>query len=174
MGIKKYRPTTPSMRSTELLTFEEITTNKPEKSLLSKYSSTGGRNSSGHMTIRYVGGGHKKRLRIIDFKRNKADVPGKVLSVEYDPIRTAFISLIQYADGEKRYILAPNGLKVGQTVISGKTVAPEVGNTLPLSEIPLGAIIHNIELHPGQGGAIVRSAGASGAIDGPRRKVCRH
>ncbi len=160
MGIRKYRPTTPSLRFTELLTFDEITTNKPEKSLLAPHKSTGGRNSRGEMTMRYSGGGHKKRFRIIDFKRDKFDVPGKVVSVEYDPIRTSFISLIQYPDGEKRYILAPNGLKVGQTIVSGKSVAPEVGNTLPLSEIPLGAIIHNIELHPGRGGVIVRSAGA--------------
>jgi large subunit ribosomal protein L2 len=161
MGIKKYKPTTPSMRFTELLNFEEITTNKPEKSLLSKMKSSGGRNSKGHLTMRYMGGGHKQRYRIIDFKRDKFNVAGKVATVEYDPIRTAFIALIQYPDGEKRYILAPAGIKVGQTVVSGKGVAPEVGNTLPLSEIPLGAIIHNIELHPGKGGTIVRSAGAS-------------
>lgn len=164
MGIKKYRPTTPSLRFTELLSFEEITTDKPEKSLLAPYKSTGGRNSRGEMTVRYIGGGHKKRYRVIDFKRNKFDVPGTVASVEYDPIRTAFIALVQYADGEKRYILAPTGLKVGQTVISGKSVAPELGNTLPLSEIPLGAIIYNIELYPGKGGSIVRSAGASAQL----------
>ncbi len=164
MGIKKYRPTTPSMRFTELLTFDEITTDVPEKSLLAPHKKSGGRNSAGHMTMRYTGGGHKQRLRIIDFKRNKFDIPGTVVSVEYDPIRTAFISLIQYPDGEKRYILSPNGLKKGQTVVSGKNVAPEVGNTLPLSEIPLGAIIHNIELHPGKGGVIVRSAGASAQL----------
>ncbi len=164
MGTKKYRPTTPSMRFTELLTFEELTTDKPEKSLLAPHKSTGGRNSKGEMTMRYKGGGHKQRYRIIDFKRDKFDVPGKVVSVEYDPIRSAFISLIQYPDGEKRYILAPNGIKVGQTVTSGKTVAPEVGNALPLSEIPLGAIIHNIELHPGRGGSIVRSAGSSAQL----------
>jgi large subunit ribosomal protein L2 len=164
MGIKKYRPTTPSLRFTELLNFEEITTNKPEKSLLAPMKSTGGRNSSGHLTMRYIGGGHKKRFRIIDFKRNKTDIPGTVVSVEYDPNRTSFIALIQYPDGEKRYILAPAGLKVGQTVVSGKNVAPEVGNTLPLSEIPLGAIIHNIELQPGKGGSIVRSAGTSAQL----------
>lgn len=164
MGIKKYKPTTPSMRFTELLNFEEITTNKPEKSLLSKMKSTGGRNSKGHLTMRYMGGGHKQRYRIIDFKRDKFNVPGKVATVEYDPIRTAFIALIQYPDGEKRYILAPAGIKVGQTVNSGKGVAPEVGNTLPLAEVPLGAIIHNIELHPGKGGTIVRSAGASAQL----------
>ncbi len=164
MGIKKYRPTTPSMRFTELLTFEEITTDKPEKSLLAPMKTSGGRNSKGRMTMRYMGGGHKQRYRIIDFKRDKADVPGKVVSIEYDPIRTAFIALIQYPDGEKRYILSPAGLRVGQTIVAGKKVAPEVGNTLPLSEIPLGAIIHNIELHPGKGGTIVRSAGTSAQL----------
>lgn len=164
MGIKKYKPTTPSMRFTELLTFDEITTNTPEKSLLTKHKSTGGRNSSGHLTMRYRGGGHKQRYRLIDFKRNKFDIAGKVVSVEYDPIRTAFIALVQYPDGEKRYILAPNGLKVGQEVNSGKNVAPEVGNTLPLANMPLGSILHNIELYPGKGGAIVRSAGSSAQL----------
>lgn len=164
MGIKKYRPTTPSMRFTELLTFEEITTDKPEKSLLAPMKASGGRNSKGRMTMRYMGGGHKQRYRIIDFKRDKFDVPGKVVSIEYDPIRTAFIALIQYPDGEKRYILAPNGLKIGQSVLSSKTAEPDLGNTLPLSEIPLGAIIHNLELHPGKGGTIVRSAGASAQL----------
>ena len=164
MGIKKFRPTTPSMRFTELLTFDEITTNVPEKSLLKPHRSKGGRNSSGAMTIRNVGGGHKQRYRVIDFKRDKFEVPGKVATIEYDPIRTSFIALVHYPDGEKRYILAPNGLKVGQTVISGKSVPPEVGNTLTLAAIPLGAIIHNIELHPGRGGTIVRSAGASAQL----------
>jgi large subunit ribosomal protein L2 len=164
MGIKKYRPTTPSLRFTELLSFDEITTSKPEKSLLMPYKKTGGRNSNGELTMRYRGGGHKKRMRIIDFKRDKFDVPGKVATVEYDPIRTAFISLIQYPDGDKRYIIAPHGIKVGQTVVSGKKVAPEVGNALPLGEMPLGSIIHNIELYPGRGAAIVRSAGASAQL----------
>ena len=164
MGIKKYRPTTPSMRFTELLTFDELTTNRPEKTLLAPKKSSGGRNSKGEMTMRYIGGGHKQRYRIIDFKRNKFDVPGKVASIEYDPNRSAFIALINYPDGEKRYILAPNGLKVGQTVVSGKGAAPDLGNTLPLSEIPLGAIIHNIELYPGRGGSIVRSAGTSAQL----------
>lgn len=164
MGIKKYRPTTPSMRFTELLTFDEITTRTPEKSLLVPYKKSGGRNSKGRMTMRYMGGGHKQRYRVIDFKRNKFDVAGTVASVEYDPIRTAFIALINYPDGDKRYILAPNGIKVGQTVVSGKTAAPEVGNTLPLALIPLGAIIHNIEMQPGKGGTIVRSAGASAQL----------
>ncbi len=164
MGIKKYRPTTASLRFTELLSFDEITTNRPEKSLLAPHRSTGGRNSNGHMTMRYRGGGHKQRYRIIDFKRDKFDIPGKVASVEYDPIRTAFIALIQYPDGEKRYILAPHGLKVGQTILSGKKAEPEVGNALPLGEMPLGSIIYNIELYPGRGGSIVRSAGTSAQL----------
>jgi large subunit ribosomal protein L2 len=164
MGIKKYKPTTPSLRFTELLTFEEITTNKPEKSLLAPIKKSGGRNSAGEMTMRYKGGGHKRRYRIIDFKRDKFDIAGKVASVEYDPNRSAFIALINYPDGEKRYIIAPNGLKVGQTVISGTTVAPELGNTLPLANVPLGTNVHNIELHPGRGGAIVRSAGTSAQL----------
>lgn len=152
------------MRFTELLNFEEITTNKPEKSLLAPIKKSGGRNSSGHLTMRYVGGGHKKRYRIIDFKRDKFDIPGKVTTIEYDPNRTAFIALIIYPDGEKRYILAPNGLKVGQTILSGNKIAPELGNTLPLSDIPLGTNLHNIELNPGRGGTIVRSAGTSAQL----------
>ncbi|MBK7149274.1 MAG: 50S ribosomal protein L2 [Bacteroidetes bacterium] len=164
MGIKKYRPTTPSLRFTSLLTFDEITTDKPEKSLLAPYKKSGGRNSNGAMTMRYTGGGHKQRYRIIDFKRDKANVPGKVASIEYDPIRTAFIALIQYPDGEKRYILAPHGLKVGQSVVSGNNVAPELGNAMPIGQMPLGSIIHNLELYPGRGGVIVRSAGASAQL----------
>lgn len=164
MAIKKYRPTTPSRRFTELLTFEEITTSKPEKSLLAPMKSSGGRNSKGQLTMRYTGGGHKRRYRIIDFKRDKFGVPGKVMTIEYDPNRSAFIALIQYPDGEKRYIISPNGLKVGMEIVSGKGSAPELGNCLPLGEIPLGSIIHNIELYPGRGAAIVRSAGASAQL----------
>ena len=164
MGIKKYKPTTPSLRHTTLLNFEEITTNKPEKSLLAPMKSSGGRNNSGRTTMRYTGGGHKRRYRIIDFKRDKFDQEAKVMTIEYDPNRTSFIALLEYADGEKRYILAPHGLKVGMTVVSGKDVAPEVGNTLPMSNIPLGSIIHNIELNPGRGGTIVRTAGASAQL----------
>ncbi|MBX2902174.1 MAG: 50S ribosomal protein L2 [Chitinophagales bacterium] len=164
MGIKKYKPTTPSMRFTKLVNFKEITTNKPEKSLLAPQKSSGGRNSAGHLTVRYIGGGHKKRYRIIDFKRDKFDIPGKVATIEYDPNRTAFIALVNYPDGEKRYILAPEGLKVGQTIVSGSKVAPEVGNTLPLGEMPLGTIVHNVELHPGRGGVLVRSAGSSAQL----------
>lgn len=148
------------MRFRVMPDFAEITTSKPEKSLLTDLRKSGGRNNVGKMTMRYMGGGHKKQYRIIDFKRNKFDIPGKVVSVEYDPNRSARIALIQYVDGEKRYMVAPHGLKVGQTVVSGATVAPELGNSLPLGAIPLGTIIYNIELKPGKGGAIARSAGS--------------
>ena len=164
MGIRKFRPTTPSLRHTTLVNFEEVTTSKPEKSLLAPMKSSGGRTSSGRMTMRYTGGGHKRRYRIIDFKRENFGIEGKVLTIEYDPNRTSFIALIQFNSGEKRYIIAPQGLKVGQTVVSGKGAAPEIGNTLPMENIPLGSIIHNIELHPGRGGVIVRSAGASAQL----------
>jgi large subunit ribosomal protein L2 len=160
MGLKKLKPVTPGMRFRVMPDFAEITTSKPEKSLLTDLRKSGGRNNVGKMTMRYMGGGHKKQYRIIDFKRNKFDIPGKVVSVEYDPNRSARIALIQYVDGEKRYMVAPHGLKVGQTVISGATVAPELGNSLPLGAIPLGTIIYNIELKPGKGGAIARSAGS--------------
>jgi large subunit ribosomal protein L2 len=164
MAIKKFRPTTPSLRHTTLVTFDEITTRTPEKSLLAPMNNTGGRNKTGKMTMRYKGGGHKQRFRIIDFKRDNQGIPGKVLTIEYDPNRTSFIALIQYANGEKRYIISPQGLKVGQTIGSGKEMAPEIGNTLPLENIPLGSIIHNIELHPGRGGNICRSAGTSAQL----------
>ena len=164
MGIKKYKPTTPSLRFTTLLNFEEITTREPEKSLLTTMNGTGGRNKQGRLTMRYTGGGHKRRYRIIDFKRDKFGVEGTVSTIEYDPNRTAFIALVLYKDGEKRYILAPQGLKVGTIINSGKDVAPEIGNTLPMENIPLGSIIHNIELHPGRGGSIVRSAGTSAQL----------
>lgn len=164
MGIKKYKPTTPSMRFTTLLNFEEITASKPEKSLTKKLTQSGGRNNSGKMTVRYSGGGHKRTYRIIDFKRDNFGIEGTVKTIEYDPNRTAFIALVAYKNGDKRYILAPQGLKVGQTVVSGKNAAPEIGNTLPLESMPLGSIIHNIELHSGKGGAIVRSAGTSAQL----------
>jgi large subunit ribosomal protein L2 len=164
MAIKKYKPTTPSLRFTTLLNFDEITTREPEKSLLAPMKSSGGRTSSGRTTMRYTGGGHKRRYRIIDFKRDKFGVEGTVSTIEYDPNRTAFLALIIYKDGEKRYILAPQGLKVGQAIGSGKDVAPEIGNALPMENIPLGSIIHNIELHPGRGGSIVRSAGTSAQL----------
>lgn len=165
MAIKQYRPTTPSMRFTKLLAFTEITTNKPEKSLLAPYKKSGGRNSQGALTMRYRGGGHKKRYRIIDFKRDRFDVEATVLTVEYDPIRSAFIALVQYTDGEKRYIIAPQNIAVGTKIVSSKgAVAPEVGNAMPIGQMPVGTIIHNIELYPGRGAAIVRSAGGSAQI----------
>ena len=160
MALKKYKPTTPGQRFKVLSAFDEITTDTPEKSLLAPMKSTGGRNSSGKMTVRYRGGGHKQKYRIIDFKRDKDGVPGIVKTIEYDPNRTARIALVFYKDGEKRYIIAPAGLKVGQEVISGKGVQPNVGNTLFLSEVPFGTIIHNIELRPGQGAKMARSAGS--------------
>lgn len=159
MAVRKLRPVTPGQRFRIAPTFTEITTDTPQKSLVVSIKKTGGRNNSGRRTMRYIGGGHKQKYRIIDFKRNKFDVPATVQSVEYDPIRTARIALLQYEDGEKRYIIAPEGITVGQTVISGVTVAPEVGNALPLSVIPLGTIIHNIEIQPGQGASLARSAG---------------
>jgi len=140
--------------------FDLITTDTPEKSLIAPLKRSGGRNNQGRMTMRYMGGGHKKKYRIIDFKRNKHGVPARVKSIEYDPNRSARIALLYYADGEKAYIIAPEGLKIDQEVVSGEKVAPEVGNALPLSAIPLGTIVHNIELKPGKGGALARSAGA--------------
>ena len=159
MALKKFRPLTPSQRFKEVSDNADITAGKPEKSLLIPYKKSGGRNNTGKMTMRYVGGGHKRRLRVIDFKREKFGVPAVVKSIEYDPNRTARIALLYYADGEKRYIIAPNGLTVGQTIVSGPGSAPEIGNTLLLSEVPLGTIIHNIELRPGQGANLARSAG---------------
>ena len=159
MSIRTYKPTTPSRRNMTNTTFEEITTSTPEKSLLIKKTKTGGRNNQGVITTRHIGGGHKQKYRVIDFKRNKDNIPATVKTVEYDPNRNAYISLVAYADGEKRYIIAPNGLEVGATVMSGEKAAPEVGNTLYLQDIPVGTVIHNIELRPGQGAALVRSAG---------------
>lgn len=160
MSVRKLKPITPAQRFRVVNEFDAITTDKPEKSLLVPLKRSGGRNSQGRMTMRYRGGGHKKKYRIIDFKRNKTGVNATVDSIQYDPNRTAFIALVTYTDGEKRYIIAQNGLEVGQTVISGSGVAPEIGNTLPLSEIPLGTIISCIELNPGQGAVMARSAGA--------------
>ncbi|MCB0516153.1 MAG: 50S ribosomal protein L2 [Chitinophagales bacterium] len=164
MAIKKYNPITPSLRFKVSVDYTEITTNKPEKSLVAPLHKSGGRNSKGRMTMRYRGGGHKRKYRIIDFKRNKFNMPGTVQTIEYDPNRTAFIALLQYEDGEKSYILAPEGLKVGDKVISGDNVSPDLGNTLPLKNIPLGSYIHNIELNPGRGGVMVRSAGSSAQL----------
>ena len=159
MAVRKFKPVTPGQRHKIISAFDDITTDTPEKSLLAPLRKSGGRNNQGKMTMRYIGGGHKRMYRIIDFLRNKDGVKATVKTIEYDPNRSARIALVQYADGEKRYIIAPNGLKVGQQIASGAGVAPEIGNALPLNEIPLGTIVHNIELHPGQGAAMARSAG---------------
>jgi large subunit ribosomal protein L2 len=161
MAVKKLRPITPGTRFRVAPTFEEITTNRPEKSLVTgTIKRSGGRNDSGKMTMRYTGGGHKRQYRIIDFKRDKFDIPAIVKTIEYDPNRTARIALLQYVDGEKRYIIAPANLKVGAELKSGKTAPPELGNALPLSEMPMGTVVHNIELKVGKGGAMARSAGS--------------
>jgi len=160
MGIRKLKPTTPGQRHKIIGTFSEITAAVPEKSLVVGKKKSGGRNAEGHLTMRQIGGGHKRRYRIIDFKRNKDGIPAKVKTIEYDPNRSARIALLFYADGAKTYIIAPNGMEVNQTVISGKEAAPEIGNALPLANIPLGTVVHNIELRPGQGAKMVRSAGA--------------
>ena len=160
MSVRKLKPITPAQRFRVVNGFDAITTDKPEKSLLAPNKRSGGRNNKGKMTARHIGGGHKKRYRIIDFKRNKFDVAAEVKTIEYDPNRSAFIALVEYPDGEKRYIIAPNGLKVGQHVSSGESAAPEIGNALFLSKIPLGTIISCIELSPGKGASIARSAGA--------------
>jgi large subunit ribosomal protein L2 len=160
MAIRKLKPVTPGQRHKIISTFDDITKSTPEKSLLQPLKRSGGRNNQGRMTMRYIGGGHKKRYRIIDFLRDKDGISGTVSSIEYDPNRTARIALVIYEDGEKRYIIAPNGLKVGQVIRSGQGIAPEIGNALTLNEIPLGTLIHNIELRPGQGGILARSAGS--------------
>ncbi len=159
MAIRKLKPTTPGQRHKIIGSFDQITASVPEKSLVIGKTKSGGRNNQGKMTQGYLGGGHKKRYRFIDFKRRKDGIPAVVKSIEYDPNRSSRIALLYYADGEKTYILAPNGLQVGTTVMSGAEAAPEVGNTLPLAKIPLGTVIHNIELRPGQGAKMVRSAG---------------
>jgi large subunit ribosomal protein L2 len=159
MGIRKYKPTSPALRQMTVPTFEEITTDEPEKSLLTPLKSKAGRNAHGRITVRHKGGGEKRKYRIIDFKRNKDGVPGKVATIEYDPNRSAFIALINYLDGEKRYILAPHKLQVGDTIVSGEDVDIKIGNALPVRNIPVGTMIHNIELKPGKGGQMVRSAG---------------
>lgn len=160
MALKKFKPTTSSQRFKIISAFDDVTTAQPEKSLLAPQKRSGGRNNDGKMTVRYLGGGHKQKYRIIDFKRDKENIPAVVKTIEYDPNRTSRIALLTYADGEKRYIVAPHGLKVGQEVVSGKGAAPNVGNTLYLSEIPFGTIIHNVELRPGQGAKMARSAGS--------------
>jgi large subunit ribosomal protein L2 len=170
MALRKYKPTTPGTRWRVGNAFAEITTDKPEKSLLESQKSTAGRNSQGRQVMRYIGGGHKQQYRIIDFKRNKKDIPATVKTIEYDPNRTAFIALLAYADGEKRYIIAPQGLEVGTKVISGDAVAPEVGNALLLKNMPLGTVIHNIEMQPGKGGALARSAGTYAQLNAKEEK----
>lgn len=164
MPVKKYKPTSPGRRGMSVSSFEEITRSKPERSLTEALKRHAGRNNQGRITVRHRGGGHKRRYRVIDFKRDKDGVPGTITSIEYDPNRTARIALVTYADGEKRYILAPNGLQVGQTIMSGVNAEIRVGNALPLRNIPLGSTIHNIELGPGRGAQLVRSAGAAAQL----------
>ena len=164
MAIKKVNPTSPGRRTYSVSSFQEITHTKPEKSLLAPIKKTGGRNNQGKITVRHIGGGNRKKYRIIDFKRNKDGIPATVATIEYDPNRSAFISLLKYEDGEKRYILAPNGLNVGDKVMSGENAEIKVGNNLPLEFIPVGSVIHNIELQPKKGGQIARSAGMSARL----------
>ncbi len=161
MALRKYKPVTAGTRWRIGNAYAEITADVPEKSLTEKLTSTGGRNAQGRRAMRYMGGGHRKHYRIIDFRRNKKNIPATVVSIEYDPNRTAFIALLNYSDGEKRYILAPQGLQVGGTVLSGDDVAPEVGNALLMTFIPLGTNVHNVEMQPGQGGKLIRRAGTS-------------
>ena len=166
MGIKTYNPVTPSLRATTSLTNDEITKSSPEKSLLSSAKKHGGRNNQGHITCRHKGGGHKQKYRIIDFVRSKDNIPAKVAAIEYDPNRTANIALLYYVDGTKTYIIAPKGLKVGDMIVSGEKTDIKVGNSLCIKNIPDGELVHNIELHPGRGGQLVRSAGSSAQILG--------
>ena len=170
MAIRNYKPTTPGRRKMSALVNEEITTSTPEKSLLTTLKKNSGRNNQGKITVRHQGGGVKRKYRIIDFKRNKVNVPGSVATIEYDPNRTANIALINYADGEKRYIIAPKDLKVGMTIESGENVDITVGNALPIMNIPVGTMVHNIELRPGKGGELARSAGSSAQILGREDK----
>ena len=172
MALRKYKPVTAGTRWRIGNAYAEVTTNVPEKSLLESLSGTGGRNAQGRRAMRYIGGGNKKMYRIIDFKRDKKDIPATVKTIEYDPNRTAFIALLNYVDGEKRYILAPQGLEVGGKVISGSAVAPEVGNALLLKNMPLGTVVHNIELQPGRGGALARSAGTYAQLSAKEEKYC--
>ena len=170
MAIKTYKPVTNGRRNMTSLTYEEITANKPEKSLVAKINKNGGRNNQGVITTRHHGGGHKRKYRIIDFKRNKDDIVGTVATIEYDPNRSANIALINYADGEKRYILAPKGLEVGSKIVSGENADIKVGNALPMGNMPEGTVIHNIEMQPGKGGQIARSAGVSAQILGKEER----
>ncbi|NLY78318.1 MAG: 50S ribosomal protein L2 [Tissierellia bacterium] len=170
MGIKKYKATSPGIRQMTVLSFDEITKKEPEKSLVVTLKKTGGRNSQGRTTVRFRGGGAKRKYRIIDFKRDKIGIPGKVAAIEYDPNRTANIALIHYVDGEKRYILAPNGLRVGDIIEAGENADIKVGNSLPLRNIPVGTTVHNIELVPGKGGQLARAAGAEAQLMGKEGK----
>ena len=170
MALRKYKPTTAGTRWRIGNAYAEITTNVPEKSLVEMVHHTAGRTSTGRRSMRYLGGGHKKMYRLIDFKRDKKDIPATVKTIEYDPNRSAFIALVNYSDGEKRYIIAPQGLQVGATILSGDSVAPELGNALQLKSMPLGTTIHNIEMQPGQGGKLVRSAGASAQLSNKEEK----
>jgi large subunit ribosomal protein L2 len=170
MALKTLKPVTPGQRHRVAPSFAEITASKPEKSLVVPLKKTGGRNDQGRRSMRYIGGGHKRMYRLIDFKRNKHGIVAEVKTIEYDPNRSARIALVEYADGEKRYILSPQGLTVGQKILSGPGIAPEVGNCLPLSDMPIGTIVHNIEMHPGKGGALVRSAGTYAQLVGRESK----
>jgi large subunit ribosomal protein L2 len=170
MALRKYKPTTAGTRWRIGNAYAEVTTNVPEKSLVEMVHHTAGRNAQGRRSMRYLGGGHKKMYRIIDFKRDKKDIPAIVKTIEYDPNRSAFIALLSFADGEKRYIIAPQGLQVGSTIISGDGVAPELGNALKLKNMPLGTVVHNIEMQPGQGGKLARSAGSSAQLANKEEK----
>ncbi|MCD6062740.1 MAG: ribosomal protein [Flavipsychrobacter sp.] len=172
MALRKYKPVTAGTRWRIGNAYAEVTTNEPEKSLLEPIKGTGGRNAQGRRSMRYIGGGNKKMYRLVDFKRDKKDVPATVKTIEYDPNRTAFIALLVYADGEKRYIIAPQGLEVGAQVISGNAVAPEVGNALLLKNMPLGTVVHNIELQPGRGASMARSAGTYAQLNAKEEKYC--
>ncbi len=164
MAVKRFKPITPGTRQKTVSSFAEVTTNKPEKSLLVSKNHSGGRNNNGRITVRHIGGGNRNKYRIVDFKRNKDNIPAKVATIEYDPNRTSYIALLHYADGEKRYILAPVGLNVGDTVVSGENADIKAGNALPLSAIPVGTLVHNVELQPGNGGILVRTAGAAAQL----------
>lgn len=164
MAIRRYKPTSPARRFMSVSMYEEITTNKPEKSLLAVKNKSGGRNATGRITVRHIGGGNRIKYRIVDFRRDKDGIPAKVATIEYDPNRSAFIALLHYVDGEKRYILAPVGLNVGDVIVSGADADIKVGNSLPLENIPVGTFVHNIEMHPGKGGQIARSAGISAQL----------
>lgn len=164
MATRKLKPNTPGTRHRIAPVFKDVTTSEPERRLVKSLKKSGGRNSNGRITSRHMGGGHKRRFRLIDFKRNKFDIPATVQTIEYDPNRTARIALVAYADGEKRYMIAPDGLKVGDKIINGENAAPEIGNTLPMIRMPLGTVIHNIELTPGKGGQLARSAGTNAQL----------